>query len=334
MQLWQRDNGIWYVQFGPRLRKRVSTQTKDRGDAEKFLARFIAVQHEPPGPRTTVGDILAGYLADKSTTVRAPNSLKFAVQALQTLKDLYPSQLTPPTIRRWVDGRKVANGTILREVGVLRAAMAWAVEHQWLAVKPEISNPVPTPRGRQRWLTKDEARRLLEGCREPHVRLFIMLGLMTVARTGAILEALWDQVDWTQRTIDYGEGHGNKRRAVVPLNDDVLQTLQAAKRLACSPYIVEWRGKPLKTVKRGFGEACRRAGLAEVTPHILRHSGATWMALDGVPLAQIARMLGDSEAMVEKVYAKHTPGFLRNAANALQLSAVQDGGTVIKLPSR
>ncbi len=41
------------------------------------------------------------------------------------------------------------------------------------------------------------------------------------------------------------------------------------------------------------------------------------MVMAGVPLAEVARMLGDSEAMVEKVYGKHSPDYLRRAADAL-----------------
>jgi len=136
---------------------------------------------------------------------------------------------------------------------------------------------------------------------------------------GAILEAKWSQVDWDRLTIDYGPGHGKKRRAIVPLNPEVLQALKAAKELACSDSIVEFHGRALKTVKKGFREACKRAGLVGVTPHILRHSGATWMTADGVPLSEVARMLGDTEATVERVYAKHSPGYLKRAAGALQL---------------
>lgn len=321
MHLWRHDNGYWYVRYGPRLRSRISAQTKDRREADKFLARFIATEGEPTGARRTVGDILAGYYAAKSEKVRAPDAIAFAVKGLQPLSDLFPSQLTPPAIARWVASRGVSNGTVLREVGVLRAALGWAVESQWLAAVPPISNPVPTPRARRRWVTKDEARALLEGCREPHVKLFITLGLMTVARTGAMLEARWSQVDWDRRTIDYGEGHGNKNRAIVPLNDDVFAMLQAARRLSCSDYLVEFRGQRVVSVKTGFAAACRRAKVKGVTPHILRHSGATWMAIDGVPLEEIARMLGDSLAVVEKTYAKWTPEYLRRAASALQLSA-------------
>lgn len=318
MHLWQHENGNWYVRYGAR---RISAQTKNRGEADKFLARFIATADEPEAGKCTVGVILAGYEADKTQTVRAPDTIRYAVKALQPLADLFPYQLTPPTIRRWAASRGVSAGTILREVGVLRAALARAVEHQWLAAVPPISNPVPTPRPRSRWVTKDEARKLLAACQEPHVRLFVMLGLMTVARSGAIREARWSQVDWETKTIDYGHGHGNKHRAIVPLNPEVLATLEAAKLLGCSDFIVEYHGRPVASVKKGFAAACRRAGLEGVTPHILRHSGATWMAMDGVPLSEIARMLGDSEAMVERVYAKKTPEYLRRAAGALQLGA-------------
>jgi hypothetical protein len=42
--------------------------------------------------------------------------------------------------------------------------------------------------------------------------------------------------------------------------------------------------------------------------------------MDGVPLREVARLLGNSEAMVEKVYGKHTPDCLRRAVNALNLT--------------
>jgi integrase len=318
VHLWKHPNGTWYVRYGARLRKRISTKTTDRGAAETFLARFIAVQHIPTSSRT-VGEIVAGYRADKEKTVRAPAALLHAEKALQPLAPLYPAQLTPPAIRQWATALGSSAGTVLRHVGVLRAALAWAVEHRWIQEVPPISNPVKTPKARERWITKDEAKALLAACREPHVKLFILLGLMTVARSGAILEARWDQVNWDRRTLDYGPGWGNKRRAVVKLNQEIFAALEAAHRLACSPYIVEFRGDRVHTVKNGFAAACRRAKVVGVTPHILRHSGATWMALDAVPMREIARMLGDSEVTTEKTYAKYHPDYLAGAAQALQL---------------
>lgn len=238
---------------------------------------------------------------------------------IEALGDLRPTDLTPPVFKKYAKDRGAANGTILREIGILRAALGWAQRHQLIEYRPEIGNPVKTPPPRERWLTKDEARALLAACTEPHVKLFITLGLQTAARSAAILEAKWSQVDFVARTIDYGRGHGNKRRAVVKLNGEVLEALKAAKQMAHSPYIVEFRGKPVQHIKNGFRTACEGAKLVGVTPHILRHSAATWAAIDGRPLQEIARMLGDSMVTVERVYAKWSPDYLEDTVASLQL---------------
>lgn len=321
MQLWKHPNGTYYVLHGPRLKRRLSTRTRDRREADRFLANFIAGHADPQPNAPTVGQILTGYESDRLPKVRATGALSYATRSLhERLADLRPEHLTPATIQRYARERGAKAGTILREIGVLRAALAWAHARRWITSIPTISNPVKAPPPRDRWLSRDEARRLLAACQEPHVRLFVILALTTAARTSAILEAKWDQVDFERAVVDYGEGHGNKRRTIVPLNADALKALRAAQELGCSDYVVEFRGKPIKNIQNGFGAACDRAELTDVTPHILRHTAATWMVMDGVPLAQVARVLGDSEATTERVYAKHAPGFLVRATSALQLS--------------
>lgn len=323
-QLWKHSNGFWYVLHGPRLKKRVSTRTRNRAQAQIFLTQFIAAGQEPVLESPTVAEILTAYRDDHGKGLRGQDGLKYGVAALQRqLGDLEPGHLTPTVIKRYAVERGASAGTILREVGILRAALGWAEDHKLIPRRPHIPNPVKAPRARDRWLTKDEARTLIAACTAPHIRLFVTLGLMTVPRMGALLEARWRQVDWTAKTIDYGEGHGNKRRAAVPLNAEALDALETASKLACSDFIIEHSGKPLKTVKKGFAAACRRAKIEGVTPHILRHSGATWMAIDGVPLSEIARMLGDSERTVERTYIKYTPDYLRRAASALQLGSAK-----------
>lgn len=320
MQLWKHPNGTFYVLHGPRLKKRISARTKDRREAEIYLSQFIAGSQEPALDAVTVQTILEGYRADHGQTIRGTGALKYGMAALVShLGSLRPNHLTPTVIKRYAMDRGAAPGTILREIGILRAALGWAKNHNLIESRPDIPNPVKAPPPRDRWLTKEEARKLLDACQEPHVKLFITLGLMTAARAGAILEAQWSQVDLKAKTIDYGPGHGNKSRAVVALNPELVKALKAAQTMSCSKYVVEFRGKPLKTIKTGFAAACRRAGIEGVTPHILRHSAATWAAIDGRPLSEIARMLGDSEATVERVYAKWSPDYLKATVGALQL---------------
>ncbi|HEX4123600.1 MAG TPA: tyrosine-type recombinase/integrase, partial [Tepidisphaeraceae bacterium] len=71
------------------------------------------------------------------------------------------------------------------------------------------------------------------------------------------------------------------------------------------------------SIKKGFAAACERAKIDDCSPHVLRHTAATHMVMARVPLAEIARMLGDSEEVVERVYGKHSPDYLRRAADAL-----------------
>jgi integrase len=56
---------------------------------------------------------------------------------------------------------------------------------------------------------------------------------------------------------------------------------------------------------------------ARVTPHTFRHTWATWAAQRGVPLFEIAGMLGDTMKTVEKNYAHHHPDHLRGAVNSM-----------------
>jgi integrase len=70
---------------------------------------------------------------------------------------------------------------------------------------------------------------------------------------------------------------------------------------------------------KGLATASARAGLPTVTPHVFRHSAASIMVESGVPIAEVAAMLGHSNTkMVETVYGKYSPTYLRKAASALE----------------
>lgn len=188
---------------------------------------------------------------------------------------------------------------------------------RWIAEAPHVAGP-PTPAPRDRWLTREEAKRLLAACGDFHVRVFAALALHTAARSGAILDLTWDRVDLERRRLDYGQGRGNKRRVrAVPIGDELLALLARTRELATSDHVVEFAGGRVGSVRTGFLAACRRAGLAGVTPHVLRHTAATWMAQAGVPMWEIAGMLGNSVEVVARTYAKHSPDHLRHATSAI-----------------
>lgn len=309
----------------------VSTGQSDKPQAEIWRDQFLAGREQPdPPPQPLISDILDGYLAARKPHVASYGTLESDAKALKRhIGNLEPHMLARRTHieRRQRDG--VSSGTMRRELGTLRAALAWALRERWIAAAPYVEMP-PRPPPRERWLTRNEVDALIAAS-SPHVRRFVILAYHTAARAGAILDLTWDRVDLEHGRIDYrrpGRAATNKRRATVPLNRIALSELRLARRIelreaqgeaqAAEPiYVIEYRGKPVKSLKKGFADACARAGIEDCSPHTLRHTAATHMVMAGVPLSEIARMLGDSEAVVERIYGKHDPSYLQRAADAL-----------------
>lgn len=327
-------SGRFYVRWWQNGWHAVSTRTADRREAERFLAQFVAGTLEAPPPaEPTIAAILDSYLADRRSQVAAYATLEHACAALRRhLGELSPEHLTVARGRLYARQRRaegytvgpaherrrkpVSDGTIAREVVTLRAALRWAVKQKWIAKDPYVEAPASSP-PRERWLSRDEAARLLLECRMPHVRLFVALGLYTAARAGALFGLRWEQVDLERGMINFDAGRGNKRRNPIPIADALRPYLLEARAGATTGHVLEHGGKPISSIKNGFNAACRRARLDDVTPHTLRHTAATWMVEGRVPVDEIARFLGNTEKMIEKVYGKHSPDYLRGAARAL-----------------
>jgi integrase len=303
--------------------KRISTGETDRAKAERFLADFTGSQATKPAPGLT--GILDTYLADrKEAGIPAAARLVYSAKPLKAFFGERPSTVvTAEEVKRYVKKRREAHlsdATIRTELQCLRAALRMAAKADTILKAPDVPMPPPPP-PRDRWLTRDEATALLDAAGSFHIRLFILLGLHTAARPGALLDLTWDRADCERRRVDLnpaGRKRTKKGRAIVPMTDALLEGLLRAREVAVTEWVIEYAGKRVGSVKNGFANAAERAGLEGVTPNTLRHTAATWMAQSGVSLWDIAGFLGHSSIeMVQKVYAKHHPDFLRSASNAL-----------------
>jgi Phage integrase family len=102
------------------------------------------------------------------------------------------------------------------------------------------------------------------------------------------------------------------------------QHCERAQAGALSEYVVEWAGKRVKSLKRGIKTARTEAGITKiVSPHILRHSAAVHMAEKGRSMEEIQQFLGHSDINVtRKIYARFSPSYLREAAEALEIDGL------------
>lgn len=310
-----------------RLRKGISLE-----DAQRELSKFVK-NREILFARElkAVAEIVDLYIKDRKKNGKPTDKQEFSWKALKPFfGHLCPDDIDKDLCDAYRDhrlalGRK--EGTIWTELSVLRAALNWGVKAKKLKQAPFIwLNEQPPPK--ERHLTREEADKFNLELKMPHLKLFVQLALGTAARAGALFELRWDKIDWNRRQIDLraAGAETNKRRAIVPINDTLLAALQEAQKAALTGYVVEWAGDRVRTVKGAFKRAAERAGLEDVTPHTLRHTAAVWMAEAGIAMSVISQYLGHSSTKVtERVYARYSPTFLREAAAALELQSAPKG---------
>ena len=294
---YRQRRGVWTVYWTEDGQtKSQSTGCRSREDAEEFLAGFIASWSAPEEPvDKTVAAVIDGYLEDRKGQIASyDRRVELANNLKARLGWMKVDAIRPSTSRVYTDRHRqdgLSDGTIRLELGALRAALRWAVAEQWIGKAPVIRVP-PSPPPRDRWLTREEADRLVAACRSHHVKLFVLLALHTAARKSAILELRWPQVSFIRRQIDFNPParvQTTKKRPVVPINDTLFEVLTEAFELRQTDHVVEWNGNPAGNIKKAFERTAKRAGLVGVTPHVLRHTAASWMAMAGVDMHKIQR---------------------------------------------
>ena len=285
----------------------------------------------------TVGDIWARYERNRLDDGKQAPQFKHNWTALAPRFATLPvDAITDDVCRDYARERLaagVSQGTIWTELTKLRSCINWAVKRRVISSAPYVWLPKKPP-PKQRILTPAEAVALIDACVMPHIRLFVILALSTAARKGALLGLEWGRVDFERGSIDLREPEvieplqkrARKSRAVVPMGAVARAALLEAKAGALTPYVIEWGDERVDNVRTGFMAACRRAGLADVTPHTLRHTAASWMNAGGIEMERIASHLGHRDpSITRQVYAKPDLDLLRPAADVIDMRLKRRG---------
>lgn len=317
-----RLNGRFVVTWeegGKRRRFRLNATTAREAENE---ARQIIAEASAPRGSATVAEIWEAYRADRKGRTIAESMRHTGKAVVPAFGHYLPDQITAQDCRNqiavWRDEGK-HDGTIWTRMNHLRIALSWAVKMRIIDRAPHIERPSQPP-PRDRYLTQAEADRLIDAKCDPHVKLAIILMLTSAARVTAALELTWDRVDFARGQVRLSKEEGNRKgRATVPMNQTLRAALETARMAAISDHVIEWGGRPVKSIKRGFASAVADAGLVDVSPHVLRHTAAVRMAEAGTPMSEIAQYLGHTNtATTEKTYARYSPEHLRTASGSLE----------------
>lgn len=317
---------------GRRRRIRLGVFTEVEGRAA--LARFASLEAASRVSARSVGDIFRAYVADRERDGKRIAAFWDNWRPLaRTFDCMAPETIDAEVCRAYAKERfdaGKARATVWSELTRLRSCLNWAAKRKIIAAAPYVWIP-SKGRPRERVLSEAEFLALLDAAVMPHVRLFMILCLVTAGRKTAILELTWDRVDFEAGEIDLRRPDVvdpmskafQKARALVPMNGLARAALQEACQAALSDHVVEWDGEAVANVRKGFRAACARAGLLGVTPHTLRHTAGSWAWEETTP-EKVARFLGHRDSRTTAaIYAHPRAGFAKEAARAVDLKVVR-----------
>ena len=227
--------------------------------------------------------------------------------------------------------------------GVISSAMNYAVQNKYIKKNPiadcempafadDINKEVPE-------YNADQVKRLLTIARDnnSHIYVFLLLALYSGMRKGELLGLTWQDVDFDNHTLRVNKSRSGTRKAVtklittpktnssnryIPLNDITIEALKDEKNKQdemrkllgdfydnSNDYIVRnVHGKPysnLSAINRVVNRLTAKAGLPHCTIHGFRHSVASILDDNGVPLQDISVLLGhENTSTTERIYIK------------------------------
>lgn len=188
--------------------------------------------------------------------------------------------------------RPTAPATVNRHLALLRAALRYAVNNQYLHRNPMVGIKMLAEHNQRDRICSPEEYALLCAGANPKLKLAIVIGFFTGMRLGEITGLGWKDIDLQRRVVclqpgTTKSGHGR----LIPLGPEVVTALAGeARRLDGRLFDVDRR-----TLSPAFARLCRKLGVLGLRFHDLRHTAATRLRRGGADLFTIAAITGHKD---------------------------------------
>ena len=271
--------------------------------------------------RHVLGEAIERYISDVIPT--KPKNTVAQVGQLKWWKshlgDYSLADITPALIAQYRDilakspsprGKIHSPATVNRYLAVLSHLFTMMIkEWGWVEDNPlrKVTKP-KEPRGRVRFLSDEERTRLLAECKKSesqYLYLAVVLALSTGGRRMEILGLSWNDVDFNRGIITLHETKNGDRR-ILPLAGHALELMKQHNKVRYVTSHLVFPGKNINNsvdLRTPFETALKRAEIADFRWHDLRHSCASYLAMNGASLAEIAEILGHKTLQMVKRYA-------------------------------
>jgi len=310
-----------------RQTRRESLGTADFAEAEGRLAEWFVENRQPrreqPASVAIEELLVRHYKLHASGLKSAPaveKSLGYWSSYFEgaTVADVTPARVKGFAAELFAAGK--SSGYVRRILADGKAALNGAWRRGEIAALPFVDLAIaPEGEPRERILTVEEMAALLDASTVPHLRVYLLLAIGTMARPEAITDLTSFAIDWGSSTINLlpqGQRQTKKRRPIVP----IVRTLRPLLASLPAGHLVAFNGRPVGSVRTSFEKAVEDAGLggSAVNRYSIRHtiiSEAMKRCAEPWQVERFAAHTTGSKTTAR--YVKFSPGYLSKAAAAV-----------------
>lgn len=349
--LYQRNGQIYlnYCVNGSRVRKAVGNNRKE---AEIKLAelryKLSNGEMRPNRPEIPINSFFDRYLANcdvrlaQGTVIRYTNAIKHLRQfftthyPIQFISQVSKGAIQEYTIYRQKSKKKPKSKTINMELAVLRTAMIWALDNDWIEKNPasRIKMLKTNDAKTGQIITEEEINLLLEGCKKIDDGLWfkqiLIVLLNTGMRSGELLNLTWPDVDLDQKIIKIQEKACWAPKTYardIPINHTVESVLTGLRMRQEGIWVFTYKGKKIKdnALRKKLISLSKKVNLPHITRiHDLRHTFASNLLMKGVDIPTVQALLGHKSWSTTLIYSHQTQSHCRTPSLSVYLRVFFD----------
>ena len=318
--------GTWYAKFYYTDWQGKRRQTLKRGfikksDAQKYEKDIK--DRSTQSPTLSLNELSKHFLDDYKLH-RRPNSYKLTdnnlrLHILPYVGKLPVNEITPLTVRTWQNEilkTDLSKSTIHAINTTFKTIMTYAVKYFNLAYSPFMRcEPIGKIEGKHNFIPLDDWGRLMAVIDNKHDRAAFSLLYWSGVRVGELQGLTPADIDFNNNTININKQYSSDNKEIAPLKTDKSKRVIAIPDFcmdivkAYFNALVEIPPYPFTLhTSRGLNyrlkQYCIKADICPVSVHALRHSHASLLIKQGIPVNLISERLGHATPTVTlKIYS-------------------------------
>jgi integrase len=343
---------LYYTHIKTGKRKKITTKTKDREEAERCKEIFLRDKKDLYVNVNLIllsklrEDISEYHIKHKSANTKSSYNLVFD-RLLNLLGDIPIKNITTIDIEKYknqIVSQQYSNATFNNHLRVIKSIFNNAVKKfKYLLESPAQGVEKLEEPEKQRSFTKNEVNLLAENIDDKLIRNIFFFAVYTGARLGEILNIQWKDIDFKERTINVLNNRifktKNRKIRLIPISDELLSLLKDMKselfdddsdNIIVFPHYLFCKDRGINGLNRDyiskkFKNYLRSLGLEDnLNFHSTRYTAATFMAMEGRNIHEIQKILGHTDIRVTQRYIKVPTETMREAVNSITIPFIKN----------